>query len=75
MGALATLTCAVREVSNCWAGDEIKSGPPMGVLATSPLPLGGSRTHQSGGYDQKWRSSRWIDYMTLANWRVPNALQ
>ena len=36
------------------AGDKIRSGPQVGLVATSPLPSGGSPTLQSAGQNQQW---------------------
>ena len=38
------------------------------------LPPGGSPALQSGGHNQKWPTSGSSGYITLAAWRVPNAL-
>ena len=39
-------------------GEEIRNGPQMGKVATSPLPSRGSPPLQSGGGNQKW--AKWL---------------
>ena len=41
--------CRLRDRHRCRAGGEIRSGPQLGKVATSPLPSRGSPTLQSGG--------------------------
>ena len=55
------------------AGDKIRNGPQVGVVATSPLSSVGSPTLQSGGQNQKWPTNKTGGYIIPAVWEVPNA--
>ena len=48
------------------AGGEIRSGPLVGKVATSPLPSRGSPPLQSGGQNQKWLTCGQSGYVTPA---------
>ena len=47
----------------------------MGKLATSPLQYWGSPPLQSGGQNQKWRTTRQIGYLTPAVSGIPTAAE
>ena len=53
------------------AGGRIRSGPQVGKVATSPLPLRGSPPLQSGGRNEMWPTSGQGGYITPAAWGVP----
>ena len=55
------------------AGGQIRSGPQVGKLATSPLPYRGAPPLQSGGQNQKWPRSGQIGYLTPAVLGSPTA--
>ena len=55
------------------AGAEIRSGPLVGKVATSPLPSRGSPPLQSGGQNQAWPASWQSSYVTLAVSGIPTA--
>ena len=48
------------------AGDKIRSGPKVGALATSRLPLGESPTLHGGGQNEHWGRSGRIGYIIPA---------
>ena len=50
------------------AGNKIRSGPQVGLVATSPLLYGGSPTLQSGGQNRKWPTSGPGGYILPAAW-------
>ena len=54
-------------------GSQIRSGPLMGKMATSPLPYRGSPPLQSGGQYQKWPTCGQNGYLTPAVSGIPNA--
>ena len=54
-------------------GGEIRSGPQVGKVATSPLPYRGSPPLQSGGQNQKWPTSGQSGYLTPAVSGIPTA--
>ena len=54
-------------------GAKIRSGPPVGKLATSALPYRGSPPLQSGGQNQKWPTSGQSGYLTPAVSGIPTA--
>ena len=58
--------CRLRDRHRCKAGGEIRSGPLMGKVATSPLPSRGSLPLQSGGGNQKWPTCGQSGYVTPA---------
>ena len=55
------------------AGGRIRSGPPVGKVATYPLPPGDSPQLQSGRQNQKWPTSGQGDYITPAAQGVTTA--
>ena len=55
------------------AGGKIRSGPPVGKMATSPLPSRGSPPLQSGGQIQKWPTCGQNGYVTPAVSGIPTA--
>ena len=55
------------------AGEEIRSGPLVGKVATSPLPSQGSPPLQSGGQNQKWPTYGQSGYVTPAVSGIPTA--
>ena len=57
------------------AGGQIRSGPQVGKLATSPLPCQGAPPLQSGGQNQKWPRSGQTGYLTPAVLGSPTASQ
>ena len=57
------------------AGGQIRNGPQVGKLATSPLPYRASPPLQSGGQNQKWPTSGQIGYLTPAASGIPAALK
>ena len=67
--------CRIGDPRRCRAGGEIRSGPQVGKLATSPLPYRGSPPLQSGGQNQKWPTSGQIGYLTLAVSGIPAAAE
>ena len=54
-------------------GREIRSGPQVGKVATSPLPSRGSPPLQSGGQNQKWPTYGQSGYVTPAVSGIPTA--
>ena len=54
-------------------GGEIRSGPQVGKVATSPLPSRGSPPLQSGGQNQKWPTNGQSGYVTPAVSGIPTA--
>ena len=54
-------------------GAKIRSGPPVGKLATSALPYRGSPPLESGGQNQKWPTSGQRGYLTPAVSGIPTA--
>ena len=54
-------------------GGEIRSGPLVGKVATSPLPSRGSPPLQSGGQTQKWPTSGQSPCVTTAVSGIPTA--
>ena len=58
--------CRIGEPHRFRAGGEIRSGPLVGKLATSPLPYRGAAPLQSGGQNQKWPTCGQIGYLTPA---------
>ena len=65
-----------RGLPQCFnSGDQIKSGPQLGGLATSPLPSGASPSLHIGGPNQNGPTIGQIGYITLAMWGVPHSPQ
>ena len=52
---------------------KMRSGPPVGKMATSPLPSRRSPPLQKGGQNQKWPTSRQNGYATPAVSGIPTA--
>ena len=67
--------CRLGDPHRFRAGGKIRSGPPMGKMATSPLPSRGSPPLQSGGQNQKWPTSRQSGYVTPAGSGIPTAAE
>ena len=67
--------CRLRDPHRCTAGGEIRSGPLVGKVATSPLPSRGSPPLQSGGKNQKWPTSGQSGYVTPAVSGIPSAAE
>ena len=65
--------CRLGDPHGFRAGREIRSGPQVGKVATSPLPSPGSPPLQSGGQNQKWPTSRQSGYVTPAVSGIPTA--
>ena len=65
--------CRLRDPHRCRAGGEIRNGPLVGKVATSPLPSRGSPLLQSGGQNQKWPTSAPDGYVTPAVSVIPTA--
>ena len=67
--------CRLGDPHRFRAGGEIRSGPQMGKVATSPLPSRGSPPLQSGGGNQKWPTCGQSGYVTPAASGIPTAAQ
>ena len=67
--------CRLGDPHRCRAGGEIKSGPHVGKVATSPLPSRGSPPLQSGGQNQKWPTCGQSGYVTPAVSAIPTAAE
>ena len=65
--------CHLGDPHRCRAGGEIRSGPLVGKVATSPLPSRGSPPLQSRGGNQKWPTCGQSGYVTLAVSGIPTA--
>ena len=65
--------CRIRDPHRFRAGGEIRSGPQVGKMATSPLPYRGSPPLQSRGHNQKWPTSGQSGYLTPAVSGIPTA--
>ena len=65
--------CRIGDPHRFRAGGEIRSGPQVGKVATSPLPYRGSPPLQSGGQNQKWPTSGQSGYLTPAVSGIPTA--
>ena len=66
--------CRLGDPHRCRAGGgEIRSGPVVGKMATSPLPSRGSPPLQSGGQNQKWPTYGQNGYVTPAVSGIPTA--
>ena len=63
--------CRLGDPHRFRAGGEIRSGPQVGKVATSPLPSRGSPPLQSGGGNQKWPTSGQSGYVTPAVSGIP----
>ena len=67
--------CHLGDPHRCTAGGEIRSGPLVGKVATSPLPSRGSPPLQSGGGNQKWPTCGQSGYVTPAASGIPTAAE
>ena len=67
--------CRLGDPHRFRAGGEIRSGPQMGKVATSPLPSRGSPPLQSGGGNHKWPTCGQSGYVTPAASGIPTAAQ
>ena len=67
--------CRIGEPHRCRSGGRIRSGPQVGKVATSPLPYRGAPPLQSGGQNQKWRTSGRSGYLTPAVSGSPTAAE
>ena len=67
--------CRLGDPHRFRAGGEIRSGPLVGKVATSPLPSRGSPPLQSGGQNQKWPTSGQSGYVTPAVSGIPTAAE
>ena len=67
--------CRLGHPHCCRAGGKIRSGPPVGKVATSPPPSRGSPPLQSGGQNQKWPTCKQSGYVTPAVSGIPTALE
>ena len=67
--------CRLGDPYRCRAGGKIRSGPPVGKVATSPLPSRGSPALQSGGENQKWPTCGQGGYVTPAVSGIPTAAE
>ena len=65
--------CRLGDPHRFRAGGNIRSGPQVGKVATSPLPSRGSPPLQSGGQNQKWPKSGQSGYITPAFSGIPVA--
>ena len=63
--------CNLGSPQRFTAGDKIRSGPQLGLVAASPLLSGGSPTLRSGGQNQKCPASGLGGYMAHAVGRTP----
>ena len=67
--------CCLGDPHRFGAGGEIKSGPQVGKVATSPLLSRGSPPLQSRGENQKWPISGQSGYVTPAVSGIPTAAE
>ena len=67
--------CRIGDPLRFRAGGKIRSGPQVGKVATSPLPYRGAPPLQSGGQNQKWRTSGRSGYLTPAVSGSPTAAE
>ena len=65
--------CRLGDPHHFRAGDEIRSGPLVGKVATPPLPSRGSPLLQSGGLNQQWPTCAQGGYITPAASGIPSA--
>ena len=65
--------CRIGDPHRFRARGEIRSGPQVGKMATSPLPYRGSPPLQSRGHNQKWPTSGQSGYLTPAVSGIPTA--
>ena len=67
--------CRLGDPHHFRAGGEIRSGPQVGKVATSPLPSRGSPPLQSRGGYQKWPTSGQSGYVTPAVSGIPTTAE
>ena len=67
--------CRLRDPHRFTAGGEIRSGPLIDKVATSPLPSRGSPPLQSGGQNQKWSTCGQSGHVTPAASGIPTTSQ
>ena len=67
--------CRLGDPHRYRAGGNIRSGPLVGKVATSPLPSRGSPPLQSGGGNQKWPTCGQSGYVTPAVSGIPTATE
>ena len=65
--------CRLGDPHHFRAGDNSRSGPLVGKVATLPLPSRGSPPLQSGGQKQKWPTCGQGGYVTPAASGIPTA--
>ena len=65
--------CRIGDPHRFRAGGKVRSGPPVGKVATSPLPYREYPPLQSGGQNQKWPTSGQSGYLTPAVSGIPSA--
>ena len=65
--------CRIGDPHRFTAAGEIRSGPQVGKVATSPLLYRGSPPLQSGGQNQKWPTYGQSGYLTPAVSGIPTA--
>ena len=65
--------CRLGDPNRFRAGGNIRSGPLVGKMATSPLPSRGCPPLQSGGQNQKWPTCEQNGYVTPAVSGIPTA--
>ena len=65
--------CRLRDPHRFRAEGNIKSGPIIGSVATSPLPSRGSPPLERRGENQKWLTSGQSGHVTLAISGIPTA--
>ena len=68
-------TCRLGDPHRCRARGEIRSGPQVDKVATSPLPARGSPPLQGGGENQKWPTCGQSGYVTRAGSGIPTAAE
>ena len=67
--------CRLGDPRRFRAGGKIRSGPLVGKVATSTMPLRRSPPLQSRGQNQKWPTSGQSGYVTLAISGIPTAAE
>ena len=67
--------CRLGDPHHCRAGGEIRSGPKVGKVATSPLPSRGCPQLQSGGQNRKWPTCGQSGYVTPPVSGIPTTAQ
>ena len=67
--------CCLGDPHRCRAGGNIRSGPLVSKVATSPLPSRGYPPLQSGGGNQKWPTCGQSGYFNPAVSGIPTAAE